>query len=45
LPCTFEGCERHVGSSSVCLEELTADQVLVAVDQALAKTPPRAAVA
>jgi heptosyltransferase-3 len=45
LPCTFEGCERHVGSSSVCLLEMTADQVLAAVDQALAKTPPRAAVA
>jgi heptosyltransferase-3 len=45
LPCTFEGCERHVGSSSVCLIELTADQVLLAVDQALANMPPRAAVA
>jgi heptosyltransferase III len=45
LPCTFEGCERHIDSASVCLEELTADQVLLAVDQALAKGPPRAAVA
>jgi heptosyltransferase III len=45
LPCTFEGCERHVDSASICLEELTADQVLLAVDQALARTPPRAAVA
>ncbi len=45
LPCTFEGCERHVGSTSICLEELSADQVLTAVDQALASTPPRAAVA
>ena len=45
LPCTFEGCERHVGSASICLEELSADQVLAAVDQALASTPPRAAVA
>ena len=45
LPCTFEGCERHIDSSSVCLLELTADQVLAAVDQALARTPPRAAVA
>ena len=44
LPCTFEGCERHVDSSSVCLLELTADQVLAAVDQALV-SPPRAAVA
>lgn len=45
LPCTFEGCERHIGSASVCLEELSAEQVLLAVDQALADTPPRAAVA
>ena len=44
LPCTFEGCERHIASASVCLEELSAGQVLAAVDQALAKTP-RAAVA
>jgi heptosyltransferase-3 len=44
LPCTFEGCERHIASASVCLEELGAGQVLAAVDQALAKTP-RAAVA
>jgi heptosyltransferase-3 len=35
LPCQLEGCERHIGSASACLEELTADQVLVAVDQAL----------
>ena len=37
LPCTFEGCERHIGSASVCLEELHAEQVLAAADQALAK--------
>ena len=36
LPCTFEGCERHIESASACLEELTAAQVLNAVDQALA---------
>ncbi len=45
LPCTFEGCERHIDSASVCLEELSAEQVLAAVDQALTKMPPRAAVA
>jgi heptosyltransferase-3 len=45
LPCTFEGCERHIGSASICLEELGADRVLAAVDQALASTPPHAAVA
>jgi heptosyltransferase-3 len=43
LPCTFEGCERHIDSASACLEELTTEQVLAAVDQALGK--PRAAVA
>jgi heptosyltransferase-3 len=36
LPCTFEGCERHIGSASVCLDELSAEQVLAAVDRALA---------
>jgi heptosyltransferase-3 len=45
LPCTFEGCERHIDSASICLDELPAEQVLMAVDQALARTPPRAAVA
>lgn len=36
LPCTFEGCERHIGSRSVCLDELKPEQVLAAVDRALA---------
>lgn len=36
LPCTFEGCERHIGSRSVCLDELKPEQVLIAVDQAIA---------
>jgi heptosyltransferase-3 len=35
LPCQLEGCERDIGSASVCLEELKADQVLAAADQAL----------
>ena len=46
LPCTFEGCERHVASYSQCLDELTPQQVLQAVDQALASggaTAPRQA--
>jgi heptosyltransferase III len=38
LPCTFEGCERHIASYSRCLDELTPSQVMVAVDEALAKT-------
>lgn len=36
LPCQLEGCERRLDSHSQCLDELSADQVLAAVDQALA---------
>lgn len=36
LPCQQEGCERHLGSFSQCLDELALPQVLAAVDQALA---------
>jgi hypothetical protein len=36
MPCTFEGCERHIGSRSACLDELMPKQVLAAIDQALA---------
>src|SRR5262245_716964 len=36
MPCTFEGCERHIRSRSVCLDELMPAQVLAAADQALA---------
>ncbi len=36
LPCTFEGCERHIGSRSACLDELKPEQVIAAVDRALA---------
>jgi heptosyltransferase-3 len=44
LPCTFEGCERHINSHSQCLDELTPAQVLAAVDEALSVDPlPRAA--
>lgn len=35
LPCQLEGCERHIGSASACLEELQADRVLTAADHAL----------
>jgi heptosyltransferase-3 len=35
MPCQLEGCERRLDSHSQCLDELRADQVLVAVDQAL----------
>ncbi len=36
LPCQLEGCERRLDSRSQCLDELTAAQVMTAVDQALA---------
>jgi heptosyltransferase-3 len=36
LPCEKLGCERHYNSYSRCLDELSVDQVLSAVDQALA---------
>ncbi|HEX4407636.1 MAG TPA: glycosyltransferase family 9 protein [Xanthobacteraceae bacterium] len=36
LPCQLEGCERRLDSYSRCLDELTVEQVTVAVDQALA---------
>jgi heptosyltransferase-3 len=36
LPCQLEGCERRLDSYSQCLDELTVEQVLAAVDQALA---------
>lgn len=35
LPCQLEGCERRLDSHSQCLDELSAAQVVSAVDQAL----------
>jgi heptosyltransferase III len=35
LPCQQEGCLRHIGSHSQCLDELCLTQVLQAVDAAL----------
>lgn len=39
LPCQSEGCERHVGSFSRCLDELSPAVVLGAVDAALSCRP------
>ena len=36
LPCQLEGCERRLDSHSQCLDELSAAQVVIAVDRALA---------
>jgi heptosyltransferase III len=35
LPCQLEGCERRLDSHSQCLDELSADHVVAAVDRAL----------
>jgi heptosyltransferase-3 len=35
LPCEKLGCEGHLDSRSQCLDELSVEQVLIAVDQAL----------
>lgn len=43
LPCEKLGCEGHLDSYSRCLDELSVDQVLAAVDQALAFGAERAA--
>lgn len=36
VPCGFEGCERHVKSRSLCLEELQVQPVTAAISAALA---------
>src|SRR5450432_1411714 len=43
-PCQKEGCDRHLDSRSQCLDELSASQVLAAVDQALAWSRERGGV-
>jgi len=37
MPCDRLGCERHLESYSVCLDELPARQVIAAVDSALGR--------
>jgi heptosyltransferase-3 len=39
LPCQKEGCERHIESYSRCLDEMKLEQVLAAVNDALATSP------
>ena len=36
MPCNLLGCERHLESHSVCLDELPPERVIEAIDQALA---------
>ncbi len=38
MPCDLLGCERHVDSHSACLDELTVERVVEAVDRALRRT-------
>ena len=38
VPCLGEGCDKHVGSHSDCLDELPAQRVIEVVDQALAES-------
>jgi heptosyltransferase-3 len=40
LPCEKLGCEGHLNSYARCLDELTPERVLTAVDQALARPRP-----
>jgi heptosyltransferase-3 len=41
LPCQKEGCDRHLESYSRCLDELAPQQVLAAIDEALAMPAAR----
>lgn len=36
VPCTFEGCERHIASTSDCLTSMPAQRVIAAIDDLLA---------
>jgi heptosyltransferase-3 len=38
VPCQLEGCERNRQSHSVCLDELTMDEVLAAIKNCLSET-------
>jgi heptosyltransferase-3 len=40
MPCQLEGCERRLDSHSACLEELSQEIVVMAVERALAERAP-----
>jgi len=44
MPCQLEGCERRIGSYSACLDEMTPQHVIAAVELALANKAASAAV-
>ena len=35
VPCNLEGCDRHVASFSDCLQQLTAAQVIAAIESVI----------
>lgn len=39
VPCLAEGCERHINSASECLQQLSAQRVIQAVETMLAARP------
>jgi heptosyltransferase-3 len=38
MPCQQEGCDRHIGSYSLCLDEMRPAQVMAAIERALQGT-------
>jgi heptosyltransferase-3 len=38
VPCHLEGCERHISSTSDCLQQLPAGRVIAALEQMLARS-------
>jgi heptosyltransferase-3 len=35
VPCHLEGCDRHIGSFSDCLQQLPAGRVIAAVEEVI----------
>lgn len=40
VPCHLEGCERHIGSTSDCLQQLPAVRVIAALERMLSRDNP-----
>ena len=41
VPCLLEGCDRHIGSSSLCLQQISTSTLIVAARAMLADQPVR----
>lgn len=39
VPCLLEGCDRHIGSNSLCLQQISASSLIVAVRAMMADQP------